>query len=201
MKQSFNASKMLTILVIVLIVFLYVQYYAKYNTSYKILQTKLSNIDVNTLYEKYPIIIEDRLVRANTLTSTLFRYSYTSQSNTIQKGSPFVNLALNKYTIIYNIQSDMNINVISPFYKKDFTYAYANNLFRSVTPLAESKVEYVTIKLKKQQVLILPMYWSYQTELPHHTIILNDPLTSLINIFNIWFGTTRATKSTTSTRG
>jgi hypothetical protein len=170
---------------------LYIQYYTKYNTSYKILQTYLDKINIDTLYERYPVVIYDRVVDPVSLTNTLFKYSYTFKNVIVQKGSQTPSMTLNKYTLIYNIKDDIDINIISPFYKSMFTYKFANNLFSAKENIQDSNVEYVTIKLKKQQVLILPTYWLYQTTSIHHVLTMNDPFTILINLFNMWFRTSR----------
>jgi hypothetical protein len=170
-----SPTKVLLVFTICLVLLVYIQHYRKHNTAYKIIQSSLDKIDINTLYERYPIIISDKIVDPTKLIDTLFKYSYAFKAIRTQNGSPIPYRTLNKYLIIYNIKNDIDINIISPFYQKDF--------HNNTTALANSNVEYVTIKLKKQQVLILPSYWLYQTMQPHHTIAFNDPFSLLLQLW------------------
>jgi hypothetical protein len=64
------------IIIIVLIILLYLQYYIKYKNDYNILQIYLNNFEINTLYEKYPIVIYDQVYDINELLTTAFKFSY-----------------------------------------------------------------------------------------------------------------------------
>jgi hypothetical protein len=153
------------------------QYYLKYNTTYKIIQAPLYKIDESVLYEKYPIVVFDRLVKPEELLTTLFKYKYLFKSAHPQKGSPFPYIAMNKYTIIYNNKADLDLNIVAPQYKKEFQ-GFVD--FQANKDIHSTNSQYVTIKLKKQQVLIIPPFWIYQSNLPYHVISLNDPFSLLI---------------------
>ncbi len=176
----------LFLVMLILILIFYFQYYLKYNNAYRIIQSDINKIDANVLYERYPTIISDRIVNPNDLLKTLFKYTYVFKANSIQSGDMKPTLSINKYTIIYNNKNDIDINVILPSYRSEFKYKYQNNLFKADKILDGTNIQYVTIKLKKQQVLILPSFWIYQTNTPHHSICLNDPFTLLINFFYLW---------------
>lgn len=179
-------AKALFIIVCVLIICMYIQYYLKYNTTYRIVQATLANLDENVLFEKYPVLITDRIVKQETLLETLFKYKYMTRSFVIHHGTPCPYMTVNKYLLLYNIKTDMNVNIIMPTYKNEFKFKAASSLLQASSELSNSNVRYVTIKLKKQQTLILPSFWMYQTDLPHHTIALNDPCSSLIHLFHMW---------------
>lgn len=161
----------LTTIVLILILLVYLQYYLKYNTSYQIIQTELSKMSSNVLYEKYPIIISDRLVDPKSLLSTLFKYTYITKI--IEDRPPTVNITacMSKYTLIYSTTDDIFVNIISP------TYIYFKN-----QEIDSADIAFVTIKLKKQQVLILPSFWLYQSNSQHTSISLNDLFSSLASV-------------------
>jgi hypothetical protein len=71
--------------------------------------------------------------------------------------------ASSKYTLIFNQLSDANVNIIHP--------AQKNNL---------KEPEYVTIKLQKNQVIILPYGWYFYADLPMQIITLDDVFSKLI---------------------
>lgn len=164
-------SKIMLLIIITLLIIIYIKYYTKYNTSYKIIQTELANSTEDIIYERYPIIISDRIVNPRQLLDTLFKYKYMFQNTFIQYGSPIPRIVFDKYTILFNNKTDIEINIISPLYKKDINQ-----------DINSANIEFVTIKLKKLQVLILPTFWIYHTELPHHVITLNDPLSLVISL-------------------
>lgn len=163
-------SHILLFIIIGLILIIYLKYYVKYNISYKIIQTELANATEDLIYERYPIIISDRIAVPNDLLKTLFKYKYLFHKTFVQYGDPKPRIMYDKYTLLYNNKGDIDINIISPIYRKE-----ANN------PINSSNIQFVTIKLKKLQVLVLPSFWMYQTELPHHVIILNDPFSIFIS--------------------
>lgn len=179
-------SGKLFLVILILILAIYLQYYLKYNNTYRIIQSDINKIDANVLYERYPIVVSDRLVDPNDLLKTLFKYTYLFKVTHIQHGDIHPTLCINKYTLIYNNKDDIDINIILPSYRKEFKYKYQKNIFKADKSLDSTNIQYVTIKLKKQQILILPAFWIYQTNTPHHSICLNDPFTLLINFFYLW---------------
>lgn len=167
--------KPLLLVVLILIIVVYTQYYLKYNTAYRIIQAPLTKIDENVLYEKYPIVVADRIVKPESLLHTLFKYKYLTSSFGTRAGSQFPYFAVNKYTLIYNTIEDVDINIIAPQYRNEFQG------FKSNIDLNSTQAQYVTIKLKKQQIIILPAFWIYQSSSPHSVISLNDPLSFIIS--------------------
>lgn len=183
-------AKALLVLAVVLLVLLYVQYYNKFNTEYRIIQAELGNIEGKHLYERYPIVISERLVNPESLMTTLFRYNYTSEKRSVVLGSNHVYKNCNKYLLVYNPNEDVEVNIISPSYSKEFNPWKPSPdrvIMQSVgIPFQESTIQYVTIRLKKQQVMILPCFWMYHCVKAHRAIGLNDPMSSLINLIHLW---------------
>jgi len=161
----------------------------KYAPGYKIIQSSLSNIDVSTIFEKHPIIITERIVNPLSLTTTLFKWTYALKQTYFVQEPHIVICSHHKYCILHNNGVDMMVNIMNPIYKKQFKpYVSAYGVVKSSKPLQESNAQYVTIKLKKQQCMILPMHWLYEADRPHSIILLDDVLTIviavLIHLFN-----------------
>lgn len=185
-------AKALLIFAVVLLVLLYIQYYTKYNTNYRIVQASLANIDGKHLYERYPIVISERLVNPEALLSTLFRFTYTSEKRCVLPGTDQVFKTYNKYLMVFNPDQDVEIDIVSPAYSKEFVPWKPTKecvvMMSHGIPFQQSTIQYVTIRLKKQQVMILPSYWMYHCTQPHRAMGLNDPLSSLIHLVHLWRG-------------
>lgn len=139
------------LIIVVLVTALYVQYYLSYKKEFEIIQVTLDNIQLKTLYEKYPVVIADQVYKTDDLLKTVFKYSYVfKKSVSIEPGK----LTRNDYKYMI-ITSDDNVDVklINPKYKSNIK-----------TTLAESDVQYVTVKLKEHQVLIVPALWYVHTD-------------------------------------
>jgi hypothetical protein len=179
------AQKYLLIVLISLIILLYCQYYCSYKPDFKITQTYLDKIDMNMLQERYPIVLYDKVIEPRQLLKTLFAYTYalSNEQPIMFNGKIMINLS--KYVIIYNQLTDIDIDIIHPRYRNTLKFeqhASQNRLVVSKDDIAQTKVEYVTIKLKKNQVLILPCFWLFTCSLPLQTIFIDDVLSYLISI-------------------
>lgn len=170
-------TQTLLYIVLVLLVLLYIQSYLKPKTEYTIIQTYLDKISIDTVYDKYPIIIYDLIQDPKSLLKSLFAYSY--QFDTSGKLVPNkIFKAAAKFTLIYNDVSNSVINIISPKFHVDLS-----------KPLKEqdSSVQYVTVNLKQHQVLILPLKWYIET--PSNTapsfIMLDDFMSATLRAINI----------------
>lgn len=184
-----TTTKVLLTFLIILVIFIYVHYYSKYNTSYQISQTYLDKINLELLYERNPIVIYDSLKTPNQLLKTLFKYSYTSKNEYKILDN---NIIMNRYKFSFVYSTDDNdcyINLINPSYKKDFKWnkhTKSDDLI-SKTNLEETNVEYITIKLKPLQVLIVPSHWLLQYTNNNATlnkVNLHDLFSSIY--FKIW---------------
>lgn len=167
-----TTTKVLLVFLIVLIICIYVHYYSKYNTSYEISQTYLDKINLDLLYERNPIVIYDTLKTPNQLLKTLFKYSYVTK-NQYNITNNHVIMNRNKFSFVYcTDDSDCYINLINPSYKTSFKWNkhHQSNDMVSSTSLEETNVEYITIKLKPLQVLIIPAHWLIQSTMTHKTL-------------------------------
>jgi hypothetical protein len=131
-------------------------------------------MNADVLNERYPIVIYDRIVDPRVLLSTLFKYSYMFQKLNAFNAAPDPVANNHKYNIIFSSQEIIEVDVISPLYKHDVQNA-----------------QFVTIKLKKQQTLILPCNWMYKTKSKHYNIFLDDPFSLLYSLFQTKFETSK----------
>ena len=181
-------TTVLIIIIIILVLLAYAQYYTKFNQGYRILQSNIYNIDEKVLYEKYPIIINERIVSPESLLSTLFKYMYLFKASDYVAGSPMPYANVHKFYIIYSPEDDIDINLVSPVFASMFKpFTSHNNMFmRSYqTSMSITNAEYITIKLKQRQVLILPYAWLYQTNKKHYVITLDDVFSRLVAFYKL----------------
>lgn len=171
----------LTTILIMLVIIVYIQYYINYKPDFKINQTYLDQFKINLLYEKYPILIYDKLIEPKDLLKTVFAYSYNISDDFPILFDNKLSINLSKYQIIYNQLADVDINLIHPKYRSQIDFTNNTKILLSKEPLSKLNVEYVTVKLKKNKIFILPTYWIYNSNLPVQTIILDDYMSYMVS--------------------
>lgn len=158
------------LIILIILIIIYSRYYLKYNNDVKIIQLYLDNIKLDNLYEKYPIVIYDQIYNPSELLKTIFAYSTCfSTQKELTPAIPLINN--NKYLLIYNLENNIDVNIINP--------KYINEAKKS-KPFLDTNMNYVAIKLKAKQVLILPSRWIYQSYDNLNIIQLNDLLSIII---------------------
>ena len=158
--------KIFLIILIILVILLYLQSYMKPRVDYNIIQVYLDNFKLDNLYEKYPIVIYDQIYNIDDLLNTIFKYSYAFKT-LLQIEADKIYKNTHKYLLIFNNIEPIKLKVINPKYKKDIKIK-----------LEDSNVEYVTIKLKEKQVVILPALWYYYSNNNNISAIGLDDLIS-----------------------
>lgn len=131
----------------------YINACLKTKSSFQILQSSLDKISDNTLYEKFPIVIEEQVVDSKALLNSLFKYQFTfSKFDSLEPNHEFFNN--NKFLILHNrSESTSQIIIKSP----------------------SKKYPPVNIDLPSHYILIVPYKWSVLTTSDKlHTIMLND---------------------------
>lgn len=146
-------TKFLIAIIIILISFIYYNHYKRFNTDYNIIQLFLEQVNLDILNERNPIIIFDRIVNPEILFETLFKYSFIFKKKYYLKNNNSIQNTKSKYTLLLNPENNVDINIISPIHNNSIKY--------NIDSLEESNVNYITIKLKKQQMLILPPFWNF----------------------------------------
>jgi hypothetical protein len=142
------------IVIVILIILFYLRYYVKYNQDIQIVQVYLDNFKLDTLYEKNPIVIYDQVYNIDDLFTTIFAYSYAFQTKVINIGNSLLRNS-HKYLLLYSTDSDVSIRIINPKNKKHIVSTEFDK---------NDNINYVTIKLKEKQILILPALWYYQSK-------------------------------------
>ena len=143
--------KAFIIVISVLIVLLYLQYYVKTKQDYQILQVFLDNFKLETLYEKYPIVVYDQVYDSNELLKTIFAYSFVFKKDFIV--DPGVVYRNSHKFVVLSSDDSVSLKIINPKYKREIK-----------ARIEECNVQFVTVKLKQNQVLILPALWYYHTD-------------------------------------
>lgn len=171
-------TNVLIIIVVILIICIYIYYYTKYKSDYNILQTYLDKIDLNLIYEKYPVVIYDKVIDPAQLIKTLFAYTYLFKKQ--EKIKPiYCTINRSKHMILWNADNDISINLINPKYSRDIKWTKVNGYkISTVDFMNNNKIQYITIKLKANQILILPTFWIFQCT-DYINIIKLDDLISI----------------------
>lgn len=174
-------TKVLFSVVVILIICLYVQYYSKYNKKYEIVQASLNKISLDLLYERNPIIIEDIIANPKHLLKTLFKYSYAFVREMDVTTNQIFKIK-SKFCLVYAVDAtipSVQLNLINPIYDQPSRFKWntsANGLMTTSIPIKDTNVEYITLKLKPYQPVIIPTHWLAQTDHPIHKIDLDDLL-------------------------
>jgi hypothetical protein len=172
-------TKPLLITVVVLVIVIYIRYYLSYKDDYNILQTYLGNVDQSLLYEKYPIVIYDRIANPYDLLKTLFAYTYVFKKESVINSHDLVYNG-SKYAVIWS-KEHTTINVVNPKYKSCLSWAVVDGLRVCNASLSDvDNVQYITIKLKPDQVLILPAFWIFNTSKPVKYVRLDDVISFFV---------------------
>lgn len=180
----------LLIIAISLVFILYLQHYLKHNNTYKVLQADLPRLTQDNLSERYPIVVADRLVSPDALLGTLFKYTYLTKSTHAIPAhpTPTPSLCTSKYTLIYTTSHDITIDILIPSYRKELAFSprQGHPLPSASKPISSTNAQYITIRLKKQQVMIMPTFWSFQCPDPHTIICLDDPMSLLVRAGSLY---------------
>ena len=163
---------LLVSILIIIIIVIYLYYYTSANIEYNITQTFLTDLNVDILNEKNPIIVYDQVRDPYDLLNTLFKYTYWFKS--ISSEGPGMVVANSKYTIIWHskINESIMVNLISPKYIENIKGKNFNEL--------NADTQYVSIKMKHHQLMIVPNKWIYVTENEHEKIELDGLITVLL---------------------
>ena len=160
-------------IITILLIVVYFQYAFRVSQNINIIQLNLEKINLDILYEKNPSVIYDRVMDPSDLLKNLFAYNYISAKDILvsfQEGNIIKNM--HKYAGLYNELANVEINIFHPS-----NIINESCTFQDLGPEAQ----YITIKLKKNQLLILPMFWLYHCTYPLQTLQIHD-------IFSRFFG-------------
>jgi len=165
-------TRVLIAILVILIILAYVYHYNSYKQDYNISQTYLDTIDLSIVYEKYPVLIYDKVCEPKRLLTTLFAYTYIfSVENSVSPDVLVYNKS--KHIILWSNQSDAIINIINPKYNNIIKWRKNEKTYLKDQ---DNNIQYVTVKLKENQVLILPTFWIFDSNVRLKCIALDDIL-------------------------
>ena len=135
------------------IVALYISYYYRAPASVSILQTSLADFKLDMLYEKQPIVVQDRVADLGALHSAWFPRTQRL-ANTAATLPPPEIWRKNQYKVLILQPTDVPIEV----------YLYRGALTSERVPPSDATL--VAIQLAKNQVLMIPYRMTYTTAAP-----------------------------------
>lgn len=168
---------MLTVVVIIIIiiitlVYIVLSFYLKHNDRLDIAQCRLADLSMDLLYEKTPVIVSEQLMDPTHLLSSLFRYSYAySRRALVRSGESYT--CRSKFTVMWCGTNDTQLDLIAASSPRpdDVRVFYE-------CPGAE----FVTVKLRRNQAMILPPHWSVIVTSDVSVLEIDDPLSKLIRL-------------------
>lgn len=146
-KISIDKRKILIGIIIVACIALYTYSYLRVPRITQILQTSITTLTPQLLFEKQPIVIEEGVVDSHALLGTVFKYLAFGKP-VIQVATSGVSLqqTQHRYTILTCAQGG-EVDIFHPKY---------------TAFIKTSKAQFITIKLAPHQPLILPKHWWFQ---------------------------------------
>jgi hypothetical protein len=147
-------QKRMLIFLVGLIIIFYLQYYNQISDKLELIQTDISDIHINMLFERIPIIINEPMVNPDDLTRTIFKWLYVYKKFTAHQDATKVCKA--RYTVLYSEQAEHVVHLRNPKYE-----------------------ESVSIQLAARQCVIIPYKWliTSSKEVRVQIIELHDILT------------------------
>lgn len=150
---------------IILLLILYIYSYYIIPTSIIIIQSKLDTFNFDSLYQRQPIIIEDRVVGIDNVLNSWFSENIKQEIDNIY----IWNFNSHKYLYIYTME-DTEIIITNN----------KNNIDN------DKSTDIIAIKLYSNQSLILPYRWYYNIKNNNNIKLygLHDYITYLLDMVN-----------------
>ena len=140
--------KILIVIIVILITYVYVSYYYRYPKTVSILQTRLEDFSLQALLEKQPIVIQDLVKDMSELQNAWFKSNiiyndvYESDHNDTWRKNRF------KYLFLKPEHEDTEV-LLYPAHLK------------MIDSNPDPDESILAIKLKKDQVIVIPIHWHY----------------------------------------
>lgn len=136
----------LSVVIVFVIIKCYYKSFYDINKSFNIIQTPLTKLNYNLLFEKSPIIINEPIYDPYDMIEKVFRYLYIKQSikskiKSTVNNKYVITMNNSRYALITCKVRDIILNIYHPMFPKKF----------------------MPVKLYKDQCIILPNLWSYQS--------------------------------------
>jgi len=167
--------RILLLILVILTFLLLLRHYDSPTHKFDIIQLSLSRIEPSFLFEKNPIIINEPIMSPIHLTETLFKYLYVKKTQSFRSDPSTFHQSRCRYALLYPRHADGSIKIVHPRKSKFLIDATEESM---------KHIQYVEVKLKKRQVIIVPMYWWYQVENAHFGHVeLDDSLSYVKRLY------------------
>ena len=143
--------------VIVILFVLYTKQYLKKKSDFQVIQLEMSQITDETLMDKYPIYIEDRVIDVNDVIKTIFKYSYINRRDPTITGN-VTRVNLSKYCVIHN------------------------SFDTEITVAIKNTTETVDFIIEPDRILVVPYMWEYTLDRTITVVELFDMIHRLVHI-------------------
>lgn len=152
-----TALQIILLIIVLAIAYVQLSYPLRHRPDFEIIQTDVSRFNPSMLLEKYPIVIDDRLVDPHALLRNAFKYQYMWLDEPSAMDIVVFTRPRAKYTILYNAsEAKQAVDIIHPKYPIDDT-----------SPVTR-------VLLNPNQTLVLPPLWAYKSSIVLQRIDLWD---------------------------
>lgn len=138
-----TATTLLTVCLIAAIVFIVSRYYLTPATNVTIIQSRVSEFDIKVLFDKDPIILEEKVVNPEEIIQAYFNYLYSFRFQLPPLPYPKWCYSKARYLVIHNAES---LQIAHPSNK------------------GNPAPNFVDIRLTPNQLVILPSMWLYKVK-------------------------------------
>ena len=141
MEKQKTATTLLAIALIISTLYIVLRYYLTPSATVTIIQSKISEFDVKLLFDKDPIILEEKVVDPSEILQAYFNYLYSIKFRV----QPTNQWSQNKsrYLIVFNAET---LQIAHPSNKG--------------SPIKN----FIDIRLQPKQLMILPSLWLYKVK-------------------------------------
>ena len=141
MEKRKTATTLLTLALTVSITYIILRYYLTPAATVTIIQSKVSEFDIRILFDKDPIILEEKVVNPGEILQAYFNYLYTIKYRVVPTNKWSQNKA--RYLVIHNAET--------------LQIAHPSNKGNPVP-------NFVDIRVQPNQLVILPSLWLYKVK-------------------------------------
>lgn len=186
--------KLLITFIVLLIIIIYIKYDLKYNKNTQLLQFTSDKITQDILFEKSPIIIEDKINNMLDFIHTVISNEYFHKNNIKFDDIFKINKNLSTYMIIHNNNNTpINVYISNPSNKNKFRFIKSNSNNYSISNYNITNInnindtQFINIILHPKQSIILPKQWLFIIDKPTQLYSLFGSISYIISIFIVLF--------------
>lgn len=152
---------MLLIVLLLVVVVFYVLHNLKYKEDYQILQLKPQQLSEEVLYEKNPVVVETQEAVHDILNTVALQPLYRSAKQS--KATEQWSVNKSRYCVFFHNKDDVRatVEIATPKHGK-------------LDPITDPEYKSMSIILRKDHALILPMLWKYRVDAVINIVSLDD---------------------------